>query len=266
MRGRYGHGETHAKTLSRKIVAPFRIAGITAGLATKNHSFDYMLGGWSDADRLPTTPETLNAMRTLGAAMKDSIGASTPDGVIPAAYTYFGQFVDHDITFDEDSAPVSHLAEADLKPLSSLANLRNSRTAFVELDSVYFSDLPRDSNDQNKLKVGQMVLLNGEQLPFLRPSGKSDFNDLPRVGRSDDPRLDRAADIGDPRNDENIIVAQLHTAFLKAHNSLVQQGNDFDGARRKLILRYQSVLLDDYLARICDPEVYMKALQEGPSH
>src|SRR3954454_19218002 len=39
--------------------------------------------------------------------------------------------------------------------------------------------------------------------PLARPPGKSDANDLPRQGRSEDPSTGRAALIGDPRNAEN---------------------------------------------------------------
>lgn len=108
--------------------------------------------------------------------------------------------------------------------------------------------------------------MNGTNKPILRPEKKSKLNDLPRTARNIDPQLDRAAEIGDPRNDENIIVAQLHTAFLKAHNTFIDTGLSFDEAKKEIILRYQSVVLDDFLSRVCDPEVHQKVLTEGPSH
>src|ERR687893_515469 len=88
-----------------------------------------------------------------------------------------------------------------------------------------------------------------------RPPGKDDFNDLPREGRSSDPERDRAARIGDARNDENTIIAQLHVAFLRAHNQLVEQGQKFGGASRTLRQHYQHIVLHDFLKRIVDPQI-----------
>jgi Animal haem peroxidase len=66
------------------------------------------------------------------------------------------------------------------------------------------------------------------------------------------------------RNDENTIVAQLHTALLKAHNTLVDKGRNFDTARRDLILRYQTVCLTDFLRRVCDSRIVDDVLNTGP--
>ena len=84
---------------------------------------------------------------------------------------------------------------------------------------MYGPPAPRDPASHNKLLVGKVTTLNGTQVPLKRPPGKGDDNDLPREPRSADPLHDRAALIGDPRNDENLIVAQLHLAFLRAHNA-----------------------------------------------
>jgi Animal haem peroxidase len=111
----------------------------------------------------------------------------------------------------------------------------------LELDSVYGSPAPRDDD---KMEVGK-VANSGN-----RPPGKNDFNDLPRDGRHRLPERDRAALIGDPRKDENLVVAQLHVAFLRAHNRLVGQGNTFGEARRKLRHHYQHIVLHDFLKRI----------------
>ena len=85
---------------------------------------------------MSSSPNAPRSRRSgLGAAMTDAPegepvgGAKGPgDSAIPAIYTYFGQFLDHDITFDETSASVPALASLDLAPLSSLSGLRNSRT------------------------------------------------------------------------------------------------------------------------------------------
>ena len=96
-----------------------------------------------------------------------------------------------------------------------------------------------------------------------RPPGKDDFNDLPREGRSSDPERDRAALIGDARNDENTIIAQLHVAFLRAHNELVEQGQRFGGASRTLRRHYQHIILHDFLKRIVEPQIVDETIERN---
>ena len=123
---------------------------------------------------------------------------------IPAAYTYLGQFVDHDLTFD----PISHLREA-LTP-AQLQALVDFRTPRFDLDNLY----GRGPDDQPYMYDDDKIYL----LPGKPLSGKP-FDpgavDLPR-GPND------LALIGDPRNDENRIVAQLHAIFLRFHNEVVR--------------------------------------------
>ena len=51
------------------------------------------------ANRLPTTPRTVKRLKDLGRTMiEDREGAVGDAENLPAIYTYFGQFIDHDIT------------------------------------------------------------------------------------------------------------------------------------------------------------------------
>ena len=111
--------------------------------------------------------------------------------------------------------------------------------------------------------IGKVTKLNGTSVPFKRPPGKGDDNDLPREPRNADPLHDRAALIGDPRNDENLIIAQLHLAFLKAHNRLVDQGRTFEEARRLLRQHYQHIVLHDFLKRVADPAIVDAIITDG---
>ena len=243
-----------------------------AGLAGDTQKFGFMFPNLQAeaANRLPETDETVAALKTLGESMID---ADEPDPLgcppgkgdsdIPAAYTYLGQFIDHDITFDRTGAPVETIAAANLRPRPDLEGLVNTRTPALDLDSVYSDPAKRDG--PNLMAIGTVKRLNGAQKPVLPVPGKTDFNDLPRKGRSDNPLEDREALIGDPRNDENLIVAQLHLAFLKAHNKLAQTKSlDFVGARRAMRWRYQWMVLHDFLPRICDRSILDRIAAEGP--
>jgi Animal haem peroxidase len=213
---------------------------------------------------LPEAQKTRDDLISLGRTMQDTgPAAGSGDSSIPAAYTYFGQFVDHDVTLEAHSASLIELLDPNLTPLTRREiqdKIRNTRTATLELDSVYGSPAPRNGD---KMKSGQVTALNGTSVPQLRPPGKDDDNDLPREPRSLDPDHDRAALTGDPRNDENLVVAQLHVAFLRAHNKLVDQGETFGSARRILRRHYQHIILHDFLKRIADPQIVDETIQSN---
>ncbi|BCJ39878.1 hypothetical protein Aiant_05350 [Actinoplanes ianthinogenes] len=115
------------------------------------------------------------------------------------------------------------------------------------------------------MKLGKVTTLtDNTQPPFKRPPGKTDDNDLPREPAAPgNIEHDRAALIGDPRNDENLIVAQLHVAFLKAHNALVAQGLSFNDASRTLRQHYQHIVVHDFLKRIAEPAVVDDIVSHG---
>lgn len=227
------------------------------------------------ANLLPESTQTVTNLKTLAATMEDpDQQGGDNDSPIPAVYTYFGQFVDHDTTFEVQpgdlppsaSGDLVHLLADDMAPLSLqvIRNaIRNFRTATLDLDSVYGLPAPRDPANGAKMRLGHNAELHQSAKPFLRPPGKGLDNDLPREPRSVDILHDRAALIGDPRNDENLIVAQLHVAFLKAHNRLVDEGRTFEEARRVLRQHYQYIVIQDFLKRVADPAVVDGIVQHG---
>ena len=183
----------------------------------------------------------------------DGSNESLDNPNIPAGYTYLGQFIDHDITFD----PTSSLQRA-----NDPEKLRNFRTPRLDLDCVY----GRGRDDQPYLysqeahKSGPMK--GKPKGLFLIEMINSIERDLPRNqdrSAGGDPPSPftrrRVALIGDPRNDENIIVSQFQLAMLLLHNTRIEAGDDFDTASRFVRWHYQWVVLNDFLRRICGSEV-----------
>ena len=236
-----------------------------ASVSAEVQDFDFLFPKLQENAKnlLPEARATRDALVALGRTMRDTDEAPSGDSRIPAAYTYFGQFVDHDVTLETTSATADELVAEDLVPLpldEIRGSIHNLRTATLDLDSVYG---PPAARDGEKLALGAVTALGGSAKPLLRPPGKGDANDVPREPRSSDPKTDRAALIGDPRNDENLVIAQLQLAFLRAHNALVDRGYSFDDARRTLRQHYQHVVVHDFLPRVCDPKVVRRVLREG---
>ncbi|MCG8494104.1 MAG: hypothetical protein MI743_21015 [Sneathiellales bacterium] len=171
---------------------------------------------------------------------------------IPAGYTYLGQFIDHDITLD-----ITPLSEADADP----NKLHNFRTPRLDLDCIYGSGPDVQpylyEQDSNGKFTGRMLL--GE-------INNTSFADLPRNQAG-------LAIIGDKRNDENAVVAQIQLAFIKAHNELVERSVDtglarlgaeaFSHARQTLMWLYQWIVWNDFLKRITDSGIHQCALKKS---
>jgi len=111
--------------------------------------FDFLLPDLQrdPANLLPQSAETNNALRQLGRSMEDtgSSPGNPKDTKIPAIYTYFGQFVDHDITLEEMSFTVENLTAPGMVPLTVEAirrDIKNRRRPTLDLDSVYGSPIP----------------------------------------------------------------------------------------------------------------------------
>jgi hypothetical protein len=163
------------------------------------------------------------------------------DREIHAAYTYLGQFVDHDITFD----PTSQLREF-LNP-EQIARLADFRTPRLDLDNLY----GRGPDDQPYMyERDRISMLLGEPM-----SGNPYDHASCQVPRGPNGR----ALIGDPRNDENRIVAQLHAIFLRFHNQVAKHLDGkatFDKVREQVRWHYQWMLVTDFLPTVINNETY----------
>ena len=147
-------------------------------------------GGLLDAaDQLSAGPKAL--------IVDLSLSANNPNNPShTAGTTFFGQFLDHDMTFDASSP----LGQATVPETT-----RNYRTAALDLDSVYGAG-----------PVAQQELYDPVDHAKLKVENGGLFEDLPR-------RADGGAIVGDPRNDENLIISGLHCAFMLFHNRCVDE-------------------------------------------
>jgi len=218
----------------------------------------------------PPTDEAREQAKKLGEkgglidALDGNVGdprASNPDNPnMPAGFTFFGQFLDHDVTLD----PRSPLLEK-TNPKKTI----NFRTAAFDLDSVYgdgpeASPLLYDvSSDDIKLRVEPIP---GSEL--VSRNGVVRF-DLPR-----DPNNN--AFLGDGRNDENVIISQFHVAILSFHNEVIKrlredpsQANEsaeriFKMAQRQVRWHYQWIILHEFLPLTIGQERVDDILKNGP--
>lgn len=196
--------------------------------------------------------ETEANLKSLGAAMvsTEDKPKDAPDGEesgIPALYTYLGQFIDHDITFDPASS---------LQQQNDPDGLVDYRTPKFDLDNVY----GRGPDDQPYLYdfsagSNRAKFLLGKSLGGGGPLN-SNAKDLARNDSHVGPDQPARAIIGDPRNDENALVSQLQGLFLRFHNRLIDNDPNLKFADAQKILRYhyQWMLVHDFLVKLVNKE------------
>jgi Animal haem peroxidase len=203
----------------------------------------------------PVTAVTLR--RKLATAMTSGTRLA---GRLPAGFTYLGQFIDHDLTFDVTEVAFGENLTVD--------ELEQARSPSLDLDSLYGRGPQRPGSrrffqdDGARLKIGTTASVGGPG-----PEGRDHAGfDLPRVTTIGAPAV-----IPDKRNDENLAVAQTHLAMIRFHNRVIgrltRQGvpaaERFPRARALVVRHYQWMIRTDFLPRIVDPAIVDDVFTNG---
>ena len=166
---------------------------------------------------------------------------------IDAGYTYFGQFIDHDLTFDPASS---------LQKLDDPNGLIDYRTPRFDLDNLY----GRGPNDQP-------YMYDTDGVHFIvGPVLTGNTKDPAATGLPRNNSNPKRAIIGDPRNDENVIVSQLQATFLRFHNLMADMllkqhpHTPFEKIQRMVRWHYQWVVLHDFLPTIVGQDLVFDIL------
>jgi hypothetical protein len=226
-----------------------------------------MPGGIMDAhDDLAAGPKALIVDPTVNGNPTSSnpYGTNPDNPTMTAGSTFIGQFTDHDITFDQ----TSQLGQP-ANPLTS----PNTRTPALDLDSV-FGGGPAMRPD---LYVPNP---DGSVGPALRIGSGGVHEDVPRSPNGDGSY---SAILGDPRNDENVMIAGLHSAHILFYNRVLSDLGNFSLhafpaaraadtaasyaqfliARQVTLWHYQWLLVNEHLPQIAGQAVVKDVLARG---
>jgi hypothetical protein len=194
-----------------------------------------------EPNRSPLSKEDEEKLVQLGESMRYTVereGTLTPR----VGFTYFGQFIGHDLTHDLTPLAGPYL-DAERTP--------NYRSAYLNLEQLYGGG-PTSSPHLYEGEPGAELFKIGETL---------------REGyRRDLPIETSEVLIADRRDLDNLILRQLHVVFLKFHNEAVKQlvaksltttgidalnkGTVFERAQRLVRWHYQWIVRHDFLPRI----------------
>lgn len=168
--------------------------------------------------------------------------ALSPDNEsLPAGYTYFGQFIAHDVTLR------NHL-QTGLPPA-------------LQLDSIYGFGPNISAHLYHYNLRGAKRRFN--RVWFRICECPDQFGgtllDVPRIKNTGLPIM------ADARNDENFLLSQLHVQFLHFHNKLAEKlannHPDWQGlqlfyeARRRVIFYYHQLIVHDFLWKIAAKKI-----------
>jgi len=226
--------------------------------ASDNSRYSRLFGG-------PFESHDESHLRELSLRMKDvpanRRGRRRQGDLAPSAFVYLGQFLGHDLTRDE-----TRLADAKNEPPEKTRNCHLPR---LNLESV-FGGGPDGSPELYDLTE------RGAETFLIGKTKAVQTQDIPST-RDDFVRLNGKPLLADARNDQHLIIAQLHVVFLKFHNRIVDlikhrelthatRPNEtiFETARRLSVWHYQWIVRNEFLKWFALPEILKDVADRGP--
>ncbi len=181
----------------------------------------------------------------------------SPD--LPAASTFIGQFIDHDLTMNA----------VDLF-IDQSGNVQNTASPLIDLDNIFGPRSLLDGTIDPQTMTNDLYEDDGRTLRLQTRKTKDGqcYLDLLRDFElpHDDPRYgqDAGGIISDKRNDENQMVLQVHLLVMRVHNQLAK---DFpaltqEELRVETVLTWQSTLVNDHIPRILETDTLNFLLAE----
>jgi hypothetical protein len=195
---------------------------------------------------------------------------------IPAGYTYFLQFVAHDLV--ATSIPFWALVD------DPSLGIRNERTSRLRLDTIYGGGpafnpsayAPDDEVDTSRTRLRLGRIAKNLPAPAVCP-----FRDIARaaVSGANGPELEGLSEalIADPRNDQHVIISQFTVLFHALHNAIVEMlpADDpallsahkrFACARDATTVIYRNIVRNELLPKVLHEAVrgYYNAVPRQP--
>ena len=203
-------------------------------------------------------------LHELSAQMKDipqnRRGRPRLGDLAPSGFAYLGQFLDHDLTCDE--TPLENASGAP-------EDTANRHIPSLNLESVYGHGPEKSPELYDLSQRGAESFLLGRTMEIPKQDIPSTFDDF--------YRRDRKPMLADDRNDQHLIISQLHVVFLQFHNRLIDcfkrglfggecfpNETVFATARRLTTWHYQWIVRHEFLGWFVLPEVLADIEQHGP--
>jgi hypothetical protein len=184
---------------------------------------------------------TINKGVTYTDPADEAANPASFEGPLPAAFTFVGQFIDHDLTmnavnlFEPQKGVVVDVAS----PLIDLDSVYGPRSSGFLPDTAKPDDLNAYLYDKN----GRFKLNSGPSVDLVREMAKPDLIGQPVIA--------------DKRNDENQLILQIHLLIMRHHNKLLDEkiAKNWAEAYQRTLFTWQYIVLNDYLSRIIDSAI-----------
>jgi hypothetical protein len=221
-------------------------------------------------DRLGATMEEQPVVGGTTTNNHNDAANENPNPKLTSGFTFVGQFVDHDITFDTTSLSAQ---ESDPDATTNFRTPRYDLDAIYgrgpNLDPQYYNPADRDKfqiEERQYTQIKGLVTTPGTSQEIVYDVRPDVVWDVPRSA-------DGTAVIADPRNDQTLIILQLHVAFQKFHNKLVDtlrasgtpRSAVFEAARRLARWHYQWIVTHEFIPAIVGQTLSDSVYKEVPT-